>query len=227
MSLPGQGIHGGVRGKIPPEACAELLRKCSHHSFPHLGTVISKDHSCVWYSQAESGSMSNTHIYLHIFTRGSRDTPWLVDETISLEFLQEKCLISMENTHFQWRRSCLFLSAREKVKKFWGSLVSPSPGDTLGLFCCVLHGYQTPDVFSPRCGFRVRLQAGLRAHTKALWSVNNIPLFHRCAGIMHLKYRPKEPKLHFPEVKKSGSEDSVSAEIKEFGHWFYRKRLWS
>lgn len=174
-----------------------------------------------------SGSMSNTHIYLHIFTRGSRDTPWLVDETISLEFLQEKCLISMENTHFQWRRSCLFLSAREKVKKFWGSLVSPSPGDTLGLFCCVLHGYQTPDVFSPRCGFRVRLQAGLRAHTKALWSVNNIPLFHRCAGIMHLKYRPKEPKLHFPEVKKSGSEDSVSAEIKEFGHWFYRKRLWS
>lgn len=157
--------------------------------------------------------MSNTHIYLHIFTGGSRDTPWLVDETTSLEFLQEKCLISMENTNFQWGRSCLFLSAGEKVGKVLGSLVSPSPGDTLGLFCCVLHGYQTPDVFSPGCGFRVRLQAGLRAHTKAGWSVNNIPLFHRCA---------ENPA---PEVQTWGTKAafSWSKKIREWG--FKREKL--
>lgn len=71
------------------------------------------------------------------------------------------------------------------------------------------------------CGFRVRLQAGLRAYTKAGWNVNNILLFPRCAGnnapegtdLMNQSCVFLEKKIL--KIRLKGEKRSISTEIKE------------
>lgn len=125
------------RGKIPPEACAVLPRKCSHHSFPHKDHLVPwfprRISSSAWYSQAESGKHDK---YTYLFTficiwAWSRDTLWLADESTSLEFLgilQDKCQISMENTLILSEEGPDSSSLPEKKwEEFWGSLLVSVP----------------------------------------------------------------------------------------------------
>lgn len=67
VSIPGMV----PRGKIPPEACVVLPRKCSHHSFPHkdhLGAMISKEDQllCLIFP-AREWEACQIHIFVYIY----------------------------------------------------------------------------------------------------------------------------------------------------------------
>lgn len=185
------------RGEIPPEACAVLPRKRSHRSFPHkdhVGALISKeDQLLCWIFPAREWEACQIHIYLHTFTYGHgvgihygrwvKPSPWNSWVSCRINAWFPWKILSLPMRKILSLPLCQRRSGKSFGAPFWcQSHPRGQPWPGKWLFCCVLHGYQTPNVFSPCQNILLWLRGETADRPRAGWNINNIPLFHSCAG---------------------------------------------